>query len=82
MKSNVPSVFGTLSQAPSAKVSGNRTGARACSEPREIQVGIFSSTPFTSSSHSSASANTDLSDVVRRIGAPAPSSAYSLMAKG
>jgi len=33
IKSNVPSVFGTLSQAPSAKVSGNRTGARACSEP-------------------------------------------------
>jgi hypothetical protein len=32
MKSNVPSVFGTLSQAPSVKVSGNRTGARACSE--------------------------------------------------
>ena len=32
-KSNVPSVFGTLSQASSTKVSGNRTGARACSEP-------------------------------------------------
>ena len=32
-KSNVPFVFGSLSQAPSAKVSGYRTGARACSEP-------------------------------------------------
>ena len=27
--SNVPSVFVSLSQAPSAKVSGNRTGASA-----------------------------------------------------
>ena len=31
--SNVPSVFLSLSQAPSAKVSSSRTGARACSEP-------------------------------------------------
>ena len=31
--SNIPSVFMSLSQAPSAKVSGDRTGARACSEP-------------------------------------------------
>ena len=30
---NIPFVFGSLSQAPSAKVSSSRTGARACSEP-------------------------------------------------
>ena len=47
--------------------------------PKKSKLGIFSSTPFTSSS---ASANTDFSDVVRRIGAPAPSSASSLKAKG
>ena len=38
-KSNVPFVFGSLSQAPSAKVSGYRTGARACSEPNDLQLG-------------------------------------------
>ena len=31
---SVPFVLGTMSQAPSAKVSGSQTGARACSEPR------------------------------------------------
>ena len=34
--SNVPSVFVSLSQAPSAKVSGSRTGARACSESSQF----------------------------------------------
>ena len=34
LKLNVPSVFVSLSQAPSAKVSGDRTGARACSESK------------------------------------------------
>lgn len=38
--------------------------------PRNLSCGYFSSTPFTSSSHSSTSANTSFSDVVRRIGGP------------
>ena len=48
--------------------------------PKKSKLGTLSSTPFGSSS--SASANTDFSDVVRRIGAPAASSASSLKAKG
>ena len=47
--------------------------------PKKSNLGIFSSTPFTSSS---ASGNTDFSDVVRRIGAPTASLASSLKAKG
>ena len=56
------------------------TGGKKRLVPKKSKLGIFSSTPFGSSS--STSANTDFSDVVRRIGAPAASSASSLKAKG
>jgi hypothetical protein len=51
---------------------------------KKSKLGIFSSTPPTSfSSHSSvAVSHTEFFNVVRRIGAPAPSSAFSLKAKG
>ena len=62
-----------------AQESAVETAGKKRLVPKKSKLGIFSSTPFTSSS---ASANTDFSDVVRRIGAPAASSASSLKAKG
>lgn len=55
------------------------TAGKRCLVPKKSKLGIFSSTPLTSSSHSSASANTDCYDVVQRIGSP---SASPLKVKG
>ena len=44
LNSNVPSAFVSLSQAPSAKVSGSQTRARACSEPKKNNTKLILST--------------------------------------
>jgi len=78
----------TTSLALAPKVQEIATGGKKRLVPKKskLGMGIFSSTPFTSSSLSSGSgsikppANADLSDVVRRVGVELPSSSNATSA--